>query len=177
MKLIFLYGPPAVGKLTIAKELQTELGYKLFHNHMLINVLGEIFGYDKPERRKLVREFRLRILEEAARDNIDMIITIGNAGSAIFDYFDQLIDAVEANGGKIYFVHLTADRETLLKRVNNSSRKRHGKHLIKERLEETLLKFPDIFDKYSKREHLTIDTRKLSPQEAAEIIIKHYKLI
>jgi tRNA uridine 5-carbamoylmethylation protein Kti12 len=32
MKLIFLYGPPAVGKLTVAQELVTLTGYKLFHN-------------------------------------------------------------------------------------------------------------------------------------------------
>ena len=32
MKLVFIYGLPGVGKLTVAKELSIITGYKLFHN-------------------------------------------------------------------------------------------------------------------------------------------------
>ncbi|MEO1956129.1 MAG: AAA family ATPase, partial [Gammaproteobacteria bacterium] len=34
MKVIFLYGPPASGKLTIAKKLADKTGISLFHNHL-----------------------------------------------------------------------------------------------------------------------------------------------
>lgn len=176
MNLIFLYGPPAVGKLTIAKHLQEKLGYKLFHNHMIINVLADIFGYDKPERRILVREFRLKILEEATKDNIDMIITVGNAGNTIFAYFDELIQTVEENDGTVCLVQLYANKETLLSRVTSKSRQEHGKYFGKNKLEESLKKYPDMFDKYPRKEHITIDTDKTQPEIAAEEIIAYYKL-
>lgn len=42
MKFIMLYGPPASGKLTIAKELQSLSGYNLFHNHLLVDLLDAV---------------------------------------------------------------------------------------------------------------------------------------
>ena len=43
MNLIFIYGPPATGKLTIATELAALTGYTLFHNHPSLNLAREIF--------------------------------------------------------------------------------------------------------------------------------------
>jgi len=34
MKLVFIYGPPAVGKLTVANALAKVTGFKVFHNHL-----------------------------------------------------------------------------------------------------------------------------------------------
>ena len=39
MKLIFIYGLPATGKLTVAVELAAMTGYKLFHNHLVVDLL------------------------------------------------------------------------------------------------------------------------------------------
>lgn len=39
MKLVFIYGMPAAGKLTVAKELAGLSGYKLFHNHQVVDLL------------------------------------------------------------------------------------------------------------------------------------------
>ena len=48
MKLILLYGPPAVGKLTIAKELARLTGFKLFHAHLTSDVVEAIFPRGTP---------------------------------------------------------------------------------------------------------------------------------
>ncbi len=48
MKVIFLYGPPAVGKLTIAKVIAEKTGYKLLHNHLIVNPIAEIFPFENP---------------------------------------------------------------------------------------------------------------------------------
>lgn len=55
MNLVFLYGPPAVGKLTVATILAEKTGYTLFHNHQIINLLRNVFGFDSKERRQLGR--------------------------------------------------------------------------------------------------------------------------
>lgn len=46
MKLIFIYGLPGVGKLTVAKELTKLTGYRLFHVHLLADMLESVFGFD-----------------------------------------------------------------------------------------------------------------------------------
>lgn len=177
MNLIFLYGPPAVGKLTIAKKLQEKLGYKLLHNHMIINIFEDIFDYDHPARNRLVRQFRLRIIEETVNDNLDLIITAGMAGSkTLFDYYTKIVEAVEKNGGNIFLVHLVADEEILIERVDDDFRKMYGKNFGRKEMREMLNKYKNIFDKYPNREHLEINTSSKSADKAAKEIIEFYKL-
>jgi tRNA uridine 5-carbamoylmethylation protein Kti12 len=45
MKLVFIYGPPAAGKLTVATELSRLTGFKLFHNHVSIQFVESLFEY------------------------------------------------------------------------------------------------------------------------------------
>jgi len=39
MRLVYLYGPPGVGKLTVARELVALTGLKLLHNHLTVNLV------------------------------------------------------------------------------------------------------------------------------------------
>ena len=47
MKLLFLIGNSAVGKMTVGQELMKITKLRLFHNHMTIEPVIEIFGYYK----------------------------------------------------------------------------------------------------------------------------------
>ena len=44
MKLVFLFGDAAVGKMTVGQQLTKITDLKLFHNHMSIEPVLEIFG-------------------------------------------------------------------------------------------------------------------------------------
>ncbi len=177
MHVVFLYGPPAVGKLTVAKELQKKLGYKLLHNHLLISVFDSIFDFHNPARKILTREFRMRLVEEAIKQNINLIITSGSAGSpTLFEYYKELIRLVHEKGGKLAMVQLTADPETLLSRVDDKFRKKHGKQFGRQELAEILSQPKFVFDKYPDLDHLTINTAKTSVEDAASKIITHYHL-
>ena len=50
MKLIVIYGPPAAGKLTVAKELSKLTGFKVLHNHITIDLIDHFIGFDKRHR-------------------------------------------------------------------------------------------------------------------------------
>ncbi len=50
MKLLFLFGDAAVGKMTVGQELAKITDLRLFHNHMTIEPVIEIFGYFTPKR-------------------------------------------------------------------------------------------------------------------------------
>lgn len=68
MKLIILYGPPGVGKLTVAKELAKLTGYKVFHNHLTIEPLAALFEWGSAPYNRLIHKFRSELLEAAARE-------------------------------------------------------------------------------------------------------------
>lgn len=74
MKLIFLYGPPASGKYTIAKSIAEKLGYKLFHNHLTVDLAKGVFDYGTKPFWELVHKIRLDIFEKAAKENISGMI-------------------------------------------------------------------------------------------------------
>lgn len=44
MKLVLLIGAGAVGKMTVGQALAQRTGMRLFHNHMLIEPVLQVFG-------------------------------------------------------------------------------------------------------------------------------------
>ncbi len=143
MKFIIIFGPPAVGKMTVGYELAKLTGLKLFHNHMTIDFVSQFFEWGKPGF-ELVDEFRLRIFEKMAQSD--------QAG-LIFTYVWALDDETDNNfveksraifsqqGASIYFVELYAGLDERLKRNKTEfrlSQKRPKRDL--KRSEELLLR-------------------------------------
>ena len=48
MDLVFLFGPPAVGKLTVARAPAARTGLKLFHNHLVLDAITAVFDFKSP---------------------------------------------------------------------------------------------------------------------------------
>jgi hypothetical protein len=46
MTLVIIFGPPAVGKMTVGLELQRLTGFGLFHNHMTVDPVIRLFPFD-----------------------------------------------------------------------------------------------------------------------------------
>lgn len=59
MKLVFLFGNTAVGKMTVGQELMKITDLRLFHNHMTIEPVIEIFGSYNSEVIEELREIIL----------------------------------------------------------------------------------------------------------------------
>src|SRR5688572_543060 len=106
MNLVFLYGPPAVGKLTVANALAELTGYKVFHNHLTLDCVLALFEFDNKAFGSLVLQIRLAILEEAARQGVDTIFTFVYNAEGDRPYVQKLCDAVERHGGSTFFVQL-----------------------------------------------------------------------
>lgn len=176
MNLVLLYGPPAVGKLTIAKELSSLIGYTVFDNHMILNVLTNIFGFDHPSRKKLEKEFRLKIIDEAIKANINLIMT-GVIVNQNLDFYTKAVQTVEASGEKCFIVQLTASKVVLKSRVEHESRKNYNKISTKQDWENFYKEYPEMYKKFFNKEHLVINTTDIIPKEAAKIIVNHYRLL
>jgi shikimate kinase len=176
MNLIFIYGAPAVGKLTVAKELASKTGYKLFHNHLTVDLVRSLFDYGTEQAVKLSSKFRLEMFEEAAKANISgVIFTYVYAKGLDDESVQEIIERVEGAGGNVFFVLLKAEKDELLKRVEEESRKEYTKvHTAKE-LEELLEKY-DMASPVPQKESLIIENTNLSPEASAKEIIEKFNL-
>ena len=73
--LVFIYGPPAVGKLTVANALARRAPFRILHNHVTINAVSAVFEFGTPAFNRLVGSFRQQLLEAAAHEKIDVVFT------------------------------------------------------------------------------------------------------
>ena len=174
MKLIFLYGPPAVGKYTVGTALAAQTGYKLFHNHLTVDVVRVLFDDDDGRRRPLLVDLRLQVIAAAADANIDLIFTLAYTAGESDAFVDQVIEAVTTRGGTIHFVRLHAPDATLFGRLNNESRHRLGKPTDPERLHRKLL--TPVRGEIDYLSSIDIDTSKNTPAESAQCIIGTFHL-
>ncbi len=62
MKFVLIFGPQAVGKMTVGQELTKITELKLLHNHMTIELLEPFFGFE-PEMWKLSMTFHNLLIE------------------------------------------------------------------------------------------------------------------
>ena len=59
-----IFGPQAVGKMTVGQELEKITGYKLLYNHMTIEMTRKIFDYDKEAFHRINEKIRTDMFEE-----------------------------------------------------------------------------------------------------------------
>jgi tRNA uridine 5-carbamoylmethylation protein Kti12 len=170
MKLIFIYGPPAVGKLTVAKELSRKTGYKIFHNHHTLDLAESIFTWGSEEFWKLVRKLRLDVIEAIAESEKGGVIFtfVYNGSHEEKKFIDHLESVVKKQNGVVYYVNLVAQKNVLKSRVKNSSRRKFSKISSVATLEKALKKISEKGLK--KKKHLLIDNTKLSISKTARLI-------
>jgi hypothetical protein len=139
--LVYLYGPPAVGKLTTAERLEERTAVPVFHNHLTVNALRTVFEFGSPAFTEVIHRVRLDVFTTAARTGTSLIFTNnsmwgGPDGERNFLAFAHAVeDGVERAGGRVVFVRLTAPLDVLTSRVDTASRRSHHKLLDPMRLE------------------------------------------
>src|SRR5579859_7754515 len=174
MRLVVLYGPPGVGKLTIGTELSELTGFRLFHNHLTVNLVTSVFTPGSEAWKRLAARIRRDVFAEATREGVDLVLTRAprTADQAEVDRVRTMIEPIQLAGGTVLFVQLACEREELLVRVQTDARRAHDKLTDPDIL-------VDLFDLDATLPfdpHLRIDTTQLSPTEAAARIASHFGL-
>ena len=180
--VIFLYGPVAVGKLTVAKVLSKKLGYKLTHNHQVNDFVEEMFGRGSYTSNSMKEYMRFGVLEHTVMANTNFVTThcyrhnyVSQTGLTDPQYVRALQKRLVKLGAKFYPIHLKATDKELLRRVNMESRKKFRK-LVSKKIMKEYLKVLDFKTLPGLRNNFVVDNTKLSPNKVADVIIKHFKI-
>ena len=125
MKLVFIIGDAAVGKMTVGQELMKITDLRLFHNHMTIEPVIEIMGRFDGKLRDDMRELIFRHF--AASDNYGMIFTymMDFDMQSEWDYLEHVKSIFRPYGTAFYYVELIAPQEIRLQRNRTENRLQH----------------------------------------------------
>ena len=186
MKFVLIFGPQAVGKMTVGQELAKITGLKLFHNHMTIDLVSNFFSYGTQEGKRLVRLFRMEIFKAVAESDLEGLIFTYvwdfNKKSE-FEYIEEVCNIFREKGAEIYFCELEADFEERLKRNVSSNRlenKPTKRDLAKseKRLIEGETKYRANSNKgeIKEKNYIKINNTNISAEDVAKIIKENFKL-
>ncbi len=128
MKLVIIFGPQAVGKMTVGHELEKITGLKLFHNHMSIEFVSPFFNYGTETGKRLVKMFREEIFKAVADSDLEgMIFTYlwYFDQKTDSDYIENVVKIFREKGAEIYYVELEAEMGERIRRNRMDHRLNH----------------------------------------------------
>lgn len=181
MKLMLIFGPQAVGKMTVGEEVAARTGMKLFHNHMTIELVSHFFSYGTETGKRLVHAFREQIFDAVAQSDLEGLIftylwAFDMQGD--WDAIERVVKKFRDRGAEIYYVELEATLDERLRRNRTEHRLQEKptkcnvewseKDLLKTAANHRLNSLPGEipFENY-----LRLDNTTLTPAEAADRIV------
>ena len=187
MKLLFIFGAHAAGKMTVGQALSRITPMKLFHNHMTIEPVIELFGaYNGAVTERL----RQVVFEEFAKtDNYGLIFTFIWAFDVPYDgeYVQKLTEMYRAAGAQVDYVELIAPQEVRLMRNRTENRLLHK--ASKRDVELSEARFLSAEERYrcvsepgevvaklgvAPERYLRIENEHLAAEEVAAMIADHF---
>lgn len=183
MKLVLIFGSNAVGKMTVGQELTKITDLRLFHNHMTIEPVLEIFGSFNGA---VISKMRDLIFEEFVKtDNYGLIFTYIWAfdHQSDWDYVKSVTDLFESHGGEVYYVELVAPEAIRLERNQTENRLKHkaskrNLEFSNRDLMETTKKYRVVSNEgeLTFENYIKIDNSHLTAAEVAQIIKERFNI-
>lgn len=185
MKFVLLFGPQAVGKMTVGHELTKITDLKLFHNHMSIELFHPFFGFGS-ETWRLANLLRKEFFESFSSSNqYGLIFTYvwGFDLQGDWDFVKQTCDIFESKGAEVYFVELEADVDERLKR--NVTPYRLDQKPTKRNIEKSERDILNTMEKHRlnsnpgeilRENYLRINNTNLKAEEVAKLIKDEFNL-
>lgn len=181
LKLLFIIGNGAVGKMTVGQELMKRTRLRLFHNHMGIELVLEVLGrFDA----KMVNDVREAVFKNyAASDNYGLIFTYMWAFDMQedWDYIEHVKEIFAPYGTEFYYVELIASQEVRLARNETENRLKNKASKRDIQVSSSRLLQEDGRYRLVSREgeipfenYFRLDNTEISPERAAEIIQERF---
>lgn len=170
MRMLFIYGAPACGKLTVATHVARLTGYALFHNHLIVDALLAVFTFGSPEFVALREKFWLETIDAAARNGRSLVFTFCPEPTVDPGFPERLAGVVRQAGGAVSFVRLDESEDEQERRLVAPSRT-GGKLRRVEILRAWRTEFPAALAAMPAPD-LVIDTTVTPAEAAADRIVQ-----
>ena len=184
MNFILIFGPSAVGKMTVGKALAEKTGYKLFHNHVSLELANRFFDFGTDSFEKIDRLVRFGVFNIVAESDLEgFIFTLCWALdlSSDAEYVERIVNTFKTKGAQIHYVELAAAQNIRLKRNHHPDRlaeKASKRDVVQS--EKWLLASDEKYRQNTRsgempeRRILKINNADLTPAEVADRIVAHY---
>jgi len=94
MHLVFIFGPPAAGKYTIARRVRELTGLPLFHNHLVVDAVHAVFPFGSPSFVRLRERFWMDVFDAAIAEDRSLIFTFQPEASVAPDFAARVLEKV-----------------------------------------------------------------------------------
>jgi len=181
MKLLIIIGNTSVGKMTVGQALTKITPFRLFHNHMSIEMVLEVFG---SFHGKAIDRIRDVVFEEfSVSDQYGLIFTYmwDFDTKEDWDYIEHIKEIFDLPEEEVYYVELLAPQFVRLARNGTENRLKHkaskrdisisNSRLLHDDQMHRCESFPGeiTFPNY-----LRLNTETLSAEETADKIKNHF---
>ena len=178
MKLVLIVGSGAVGKMTVGQELMKITNLRLFHNHMMIEPVINVFGYFKADT---ILKLRNVIFDDFIEsDCYGMIHTLMWAFDmkSDWEYVENLVKRFD----EVYCVELIASQEVRLQRnktenrLINKASKRDIEASNKRLLKEDSYRLVSHEGEIPFKNYLRINNENIEAKDVAKMIKDYFNL-
>lgn len=181
MKLVMIFGDAAVGKMTVGQELMKMTNLRLFHNHMTIEMVIDVFGYYDANVVAKLREVMFESFAESQNEGLIFTYMWAFDQQSDWDYVNHVSEIFKKQGAELYYVELIAPLEIRLVRNATENRLKHKPS--KRDLEASNQRVMHASTNYRIvsrdgeipfENYIKIDNSYLSPKACAKMIAKHF---
>lgn len=169
MQLVFIYGPPAAGKYTIARRVCELTGLPLFHNHLVVDAVHAVFPFGSPSFVRLREQFWMDVFGAAIAGDRSLVFTFQPEATVAPDFAERVLRRVAEAGGQTLLVHLKLSARGQLVRIANEDRAKFGKLRDPQLLAQLQAEFAAC-EAAMPAADLVIDTEQVTAEDAARQI-------
>lgn len=172
-QIVLLFGRPGAGKYTVGCALAEATGYRLLHNHAVVDLVTALFPFGSAPFIAMREKLWLDAVDAALGAGLPgLILTFAPERTVSDAFLPQLAERVHSGRGALRFVELRCAPAEIERRLGDASRARFGK--LRDIALYRELQASGAFDKpVMPAAELVIDTDAVEPAEAARCIARH----
>jgi len=127
-QIVLLFGRPGVGKFTVGKALAEELGFRLLHNHAVVDLVLALFPFGSEPFVRLREQLWLLAVKTALEAGVEgVVVTFAPESTVTDEFLPALQEVIRGGGGSLRLVELRCDPAEVERRLADSSRATFGK--------------------------------------------------
>ena len=171
-QIIFLFGRPGVGKLTIGELLAVSTGYRLLHNHAVVDLVTSLFSFGSRPFVALREKLWLDAIDACIVAKAEGVIMTFAPESTVTDEFIPTLKKRVGKRGSLRFIELRCSDAELESRLTAESRGKFGK--LRDVKQFRKLHKAGAFERPKMPlAELVVDTTEQDSVESARVIAQH----